>query len=188
MDAENRLEIIGKIFRARNEDGFWKRISETDPWYPDCLHYVPAFRASLWVLILLAELEADRNDHRVTKVLEEVKNHLYDSGSGIYSLRENHFPIPCLNGNMVYIDGYFNNTPDSRTLSVLNYFAQNQRFDDGQYVEPKSKLCRNTSCYGRHTCYWGIIKLLKGISFLPESYRTPEIRVLRDRCIRFVLT
>ncbi len=87
---------------------------------------------------------------------------------GIYSLKEDHFPIPCLNGNMLYLDGYFNNKPDEKSIRFLEFFCNNQRFDDGKYEAPKNQFCKNTSCYGKHTCYWGVIKLLKGISFIPK--------------------
>ena len=179
--------LIDNIFKAQDENGLWKVLPKTDKYYPDYLHYVPNFRASLWTLILLADLEIDRNEPRVKKALEEVKSHFYDHNFGIYALKEDHFPIPCLNGNIIYIDLYFNKTPDSRSLKALEFFHKYQRFDDGKYEEPKNKFCSNTSCYGKHSCYWGIVKLLKGISFIPHKYRNKEILELKDKCVNFVL-
>ncbi|MBK9013800.1 MAG: hypothetical protein IPM82_06780 [Saprospiraceae bacterium] len=69
----------------------------------------------------------------------------------------------------------------------MEFFYKYQRFDDGTYVGDKNELCSNTSCYGKHSCYWGIVKLLKGLSFIPKQSRTKEIADLLDRCIRFVL-
>ncbi len=49
-------------------------------------------------------------------------------------MKEDHFPIPCLNGNMVYIDRYFkhalNGFPDNKSLKALAFFYQCQRFDE----------------------------------------------------------
>lgn len=182
-----RISIIEKIFAAQSENGLWKMIPESHKYFPDYLHYVPNYKSSLWTLILLADLQCDRNDSRVSKPLEEVKKHLFDEEYGIYSLKEDHFPIPCLNGNMLYIDCYFNEKPCKKSERLLDFFIENQRFDDGAYELPKNQFCSNTSCYGKHTCYWGIIKLLKGISFIPEAYRNTHIQILRQKCIDFVL-
>jgi hypothetical protein len=186
MDTK-RQEIIERIFAAQSEDGLWKVIPPTHKYYPDYLHYVPNYKASLWTLLLLADLKCDRGDERVKQALEAVKHHLFDSDYGIYTLKEDHFPIPCLNGNMLYLDTYFNNGPDDKSKQLLKFFYKYQRFDDGQYETPKNEFCTNTSCYGKHTCYWGVVKLFKGISFIPEASRSKEVLDLRDRCIDFIL-
>jgi len=187
MQSEYHQNIIDRIFKAQDNNGFWKLLPETDKHFPHYLHYVPNFKASLWTLILLADLETDRDEPRVRIALDEIKNHFFDPDFGIYSLKKAHFPIPCLNGNVIYLDSYFNREPDPRSLRALEFFSNYQRFDDGTYAEPKNKFCSNTSCYGKHSCYWGIVKLLKGISFLPDQFRTREIIELKDNCIRFIL-
>ena len=128
-----------------------------------------------------------RKDERVKKPLDEVKNHLFDEEVGIYTLKADHFPIPCLNGNMLFLDCYFNEEPDEKSQRLLNFFSKYQRFDDGKYEKPKHQFCSNTSCYGKHTCYWGVVKLLKGISFIPMRFRNEEVTALRRRCIDFIL-
>ncbi|WP_299548998.1 hypothetical protein [Seonamhaeicola sp.] len=185
--TEYKQSIIERIFNNQDENGLWKVISKTHKYYPDYLHYVPNYKASLWTLILLAELECDKNDERIRKPLEIVKTHLFDEEFGIYSLKEDHFPIPCLNGNMLYLDCYFNNGPDEKSNRLLEFFCKNQRFDDGQYKELKNEFCTNTSCYGKHTCYWGIVKLLKGISFISKDKRTDTVEILKEKCINFIL-
>jgi len=184
---DERQQMIERIFAARNENGLWKEIPSSHKYYPDYLHYVPNYKASLWALILLADLQCERDDERIIKPLLDVKNHLFDVEHGIYTLKEDHFPIPCLNGNMLYLDCYFNTEPDEKSMSLLEFFSKNQRFDDGEYITPKNLYCSNTSCYGKHTCYWGVVKLLKGISFLPEPYRNKEVIKLRDKCVNFIL-
>lgn len=180
-------QLIDQIFEFQNEQGFWKVLPDSDPYYPQYLHYVPNFRSTLWTLILLADLGCDRHDPRVQRPLKAIQDHFFDPEAGLFSLKEDHFPIPCLNGNMIYLDSYFNGAPDEKSLKALTFFQQYQRFDDGVYEGEKNAYCSNTSCYGKHTCYWGIVKLLKGISFIPVPSRTKEITDLLDRCIRFVL-
>lgn len=185
MNANEK--IIERIFKAQGENGFWKVLPESHKYFPDYLHYVPNFKASLWTLILLADLECDRNDSRVKKPLAALQQHFFDQENGIYTLKEDHFPIPCLNGNMIYLDGYFNGFPNTKSQQALLFFYKYQRFDDGCYLVEKNEFCSNKSCYGKHSCYWGITKLLKGISFIPKELRTAETKDLLDRCIQFVL-
>lgn len=179
--------IIDKIFKAQREDGFWEVLLPNHKYYPDYLHYVPNFRATLWTLILLADLGHFSGDPRVKRPLKEILKHFFDKKHGIFCLGKNHFPIPCLNGNMIYIDCYFNGSPGKESRSALEFFRKYQRFDDGSYVDDKNEYCKNTSCYGKHSCYWGITKLMKGISFIPKELRTAETNELLSRCIQFVL-
>lgn len=184
---DKRQEIINRIFAKQGEDDFWIVIPKSHKYYPNYIHYVPNFRATLWTLILLADLQLTPKDARIKKPLQAMKDQFFDEEFGIYSLKEDHFPIPCLNGNMIYLDCYFNGGPDERSLKVLEFFNKYQRFDDGCYVDEKNEFCSNKSCYGKHSCYWGITKLLKGISFIPKKKRTPGINKLAKRCIDFVL-
>jgi hypothetical protein len=99
-----------------------------------------------------------------------------------------HFPIPCLNGNMIHIHHYFKSSHPEKLDITINFFNTYQRFDDGDFKNPRSyPYCSNISCYGKHTCYWGVIKLLKGISFIPKTQRTIEAQQLIEKCIDFVL-
>ena len=131
---DNYEKITNRIFEAQGENGFWKVLPESHKYYPDYMHYVPNFKATLWTLILLADLGHNRKDERVKQPLEELKEHFFDPQFGIYTLKEDHFPIPCLNGNMIYLDCYFNGSPGDKSQQALAFFYQNQRFDDGSYV------------------------------------------------------
>ncbi len=179
--------ITTRIFKAQDKHGFWKVLPKSHKYYLDYLHYVPNFKATLWTLILLADLGHNREDLRIKKPLREIQKHLFDPIHGIYTLKNDHFPIPCLNGNLLYLDCYFNNGPGHQSLKVLEFFCKYQRFDDGNYLVEKNKYCTNTSCYGKHTCYWGITKLLKGISHIPKEARTESTDELLNKCIQFVL-
>jgi len=115
-------------------------------------------------------------------------NHLLDEKHMIYSIGKSHFPIPCLNGNMLYLHSYFNYEKEEVITSIIDFFSDYQRFDDGGYKTPKEfPYYSNKSCYGRHTCYWGVVKLLKGISFIPEKKRSEKAIKLLEKCIDFIL-
>lgn len=180
-------KVIEKIFAKQKANGCWTEIEAGHANYPNCLHYVPTYNASLWVLIMLADLQCDPNDKRIATPLKAVSEHLFDEKYGIYSLKESHFPIPCLNGNMLYLDCYFNDGPGSKSQQLIDFFNTYQRFDDGTYIDPKNEYCNNKSCYGKHTCYWGIVKLLKGLTFIPDARRTEKSESLKKHCIDFIL-
>jgi hypothetical protein len=115
-------------------------------------------------------------------------SHLYDGTNGIFSLGKTHFPIPCLNGNMLYLLSYFGLHKKDVLDKVVDFFAEYQRFDDGDFKTPsKFPYFSNKSCYGAHTCYWGAVKLLKGLSFIPKESRSKNARKLLDDCIDYIL-
>ena len=68
---DNHQKIVNRIFKAQGENGFWKVLPEFHKYYPDYLHYVPNFKATIWALILLADLGLDRNDSRIKEALKE---------------------------------------------------------------------------------------------------------------------
>ena len=76
-------------------------LPSSDRYYPGYLHYMPNYRATLWTLILLADLGHDPGDPRIGNPLEGIKEHFFDPENGIYALGEDHFPIHCLNGNLI---------------------------------------------------------------------------------------
>ncbi len=180
-------KIIDQIFALQSANGCWKMLEESNRNYPACLHYSPTFKSTLWTLVLLADLQHNPDDERVWKPLKIIQEHFYNPNYGIFSLGNDHFPIPCLNGNMLYLDAWFNRSLSAESISAIHFFHLNQRFDDGVYQLPKSPICSNTSCYGKHTCYWGVVKLMKGLSFIPKENRSKAAQGLLDRCIEFVL-
>lgn len=156
---------------------------------PEYLHYSPNFKSTLWTLVFLADLKAPLGLPQIEASIQLIATHFYEPEHGIYRLPNmSHFPIPCLNGNMLYLHHYFETDNQQTLQKIIPFFAGFQRFDDGDYQTPNSyPYCSNTSCYGAHSCYWGVIKLLKGISFLPKNQRTTEAQNLADNCIEFIL-
>lgn len=179
--------IVNRILKARNSSGFWKTLQPGDANYPEYTHYVPCFRASLWALIELADLQFKDEKNQVKPVLKELIHHFFKGDKGMYTMGGSHSPFPCLNGNMIYLDAWFNGSPGKESSKALDFFAENQRFDDGEYLGKKNRWCDNKHCYSKHSCYWGVVKLMKGISFISPSERTEEVQGLIDRCIDFVL-
>ncbi len=156
---------------------------------PEYLYYSPNFKSTLWTLLLLADTKAPVDIPQIKPSIRIITERFYDPEHRICRLPGmSHFPIPCLNGNMIYLHHYFDISHSETLDKTINFFAAYQRFDDGDFKTPKSyPYCSNISCYGKHTCYWGVTKLLKGISFIPKIQRTKEAQQLIENCIDFVL-
>jgi len=192
MDTEItdiRKHTIEKILIKQDDSFRWGFDEKQARERPEYLYYSPNFKSTLWTLLLLADIKAPVDIPQIKPSIRLITERFYDPEHGIFRLPGMiNFPIPCLNGNMIYLRHYFE-TSHSETLDkIIGFFAAYQRFDDGDFKTPKSyPYCSNNSCYGKHTCYWGVTKLLKGISFIPKIQRTKEAQQLIENCIDFVL-
>ncbi len=166
--------------------GYDARAARQQPQYVD---YSPAYRSTLWTLVLLADIQAPPDLPQARAALELVMERFYDPQYGIFRLPGmSHFPIPCLNGNMIYLQQYFGRVDGGTLERTVDFFWEYQRFDDGDFMTPRDfPYFGNKSCYGKHTCFWGVTKLLKGISFIPRNERSARAQQLIERCIEFVL-
>jgi hypothetical protein len=128
-----------------------------------------------------------KNDNLI-KPLRIISDQFLDKRVNIYSLGKSHFPIPCLNGNMLYLHQYFKFDSNNISENIVDFFIKYQRFDDGDFKTPSTfPYYSNRSCYGKHSCYWGIIKLFKGLSFIPKNKRSENANKLIKKCIDFIL-
>jgi len=187
--AEIRKHTIEKAL-AKQDDGFRWGFNEKQAYErPEYVYYSPNYKATLWTLILLADIKAPANIPQIKPAIRLITERFYDPEHGIFRLPGMiRFPIPCLNGNMIYLQHYFEMAHTGTMDKTISFFAAYQRFDDGDYKTPKSyPYCSNTFCYGKHTCYSGVTKLLKGISFIPKLHRNNEAQRLIENCIDFVL-
>ena len=184
-----RKHTIEQILSKQDNSLRWGYDEKQARKRPEYIYYSPMFRSTLWTLILLADIKAPVDIPQITTSVHLISEHFYDPEHGIFRLPGmSHFPIPCLNGNMLYLHHYFETSHSAVSESAIGFFAAYQRFDDGGFKTPVSyPYCSNASCYGKHTCYWGVTKLLKGISFIPKIQRTNEAQQLIENCIDFVL-
>jgi hypothetical protein len=186
--SELRNSTISKILARQDENSRWAFDEQVATERPEFSHYLPKYKATLWTLLLMADLKAPTNIPQIDRSIQVVFDHFYDKVRQIFSVGRSHFPIPCLNGNLLYLHFYFEKPYTEQVDKVVEFFNLYQRFDDGDFKTPSSfPYFSNKSCYGKHTCYWGVIKLLKGLSFIPSSLRTKNAQHLIENCIDYVL-
>jgi hypothetical protein len=184
-----RKQTVENIL-AKQDDSFrWGFDGKQARERPEYLYYSPNFKSTLWTLLLLADIKAPVDLPQIKPSIRLIAERFYDPEHGVFRLPGmSHFPIPCLNGNMIYLQQYFETSHSETRDTTIGFYAAYQRFDDGEFETPKSyPYCSNTSCYGKHTCYWGVTKLFKGISFIPRIQRTKEAQQLIEDCIDYVL-
>lgn len=187
--SELRKQAIEKILAKQDGSFRWGYNEKQARERPEYLYYSPNYKSTLWTLVLLADLKAPADTPQIRPSIQLIHGHFYDPEHEIFSLPgRSFFPIPCLNGNMIYLHHYFGTSHSTTLDKTIDFFAAYQRFDDGGFKTPSSyPYFSNTSCYGKHTCYWGVVKLLKGVSFIPRSQRNKEAQLLIENCIDFVL-
>jgi hypothetical protein len=187
--SEFRKRTVESILARQDEHFRWAFDEQSARQRPELTYYWPKYKASLWTLLLLADLRAPINNRQIYQSYDLIVEHFYDEIYQIFSLGERgHFPIPCLNGNMLYLHFYLQRPYTQKIDGIVEFFNTCQRFDDGGFKTPRAfPFLSNTSCYGQHTCYWGIVKLFKGLSSIPEAQRTNHARRLIGNCIEFIL-
>lgn len=183
----DKKEYINRIKELQDNSGCWN-VDWDNRYGPELTHYVPNYKSTLWTLILLADIEVDRDDPSLKLPLKTIVEHFWDDNNGIFTIGKSHFPIPCLNGNMLYLINYFKLDEKEKTKRVIRFFHSYQRFDDGDYKTPRDfPYFGNKSCYGDHSCYWGVVKLLKGLSFVENEDRDKLVNDLMEKLINFIL-
>jgi hypothetical protein len=187
--SETRKHAIEEILVKQDDSFRWGFDEKHARERPEYLYYSPNFKSTLWTLLLLADIKAPVAIPQIKPSIRLITERFYDPEHGIFRLPGmSHFPIPCLNGNMIYLHHYFETSRSETLDKTIGFFAAYQRFDDGVFKTPGSyPFYSNISCYGKHTCYWGVTKLLKGISFIPKIQRTKEAQQIIENCVDFVL-
>jgi len=188
MNEEYKANLVLSIIQKEDQNGCWNVLPEDDKHYKDWNYYVPSYSSTLWTLVFLADIGSAYQKSRFLNPLRIINEYFYDKRNNIFSIGESHYPIPCLNGNMIYLNYYFQNDNNDKINGIIDFFNKYQRFDDGEKgIETKHPFDKNKACYGKHSCYWGIVKLLKGLSFIPNKQRSKSAKELRDKCIDFIL-
>jgi len=166
-------------------------------WYEGDRFYTDKYKGSVWNLLLLAELYADKEDPSVKKACEYVLDQSQDRESHGFSIQysprfQGGLPsmvIPCLTGNMVYSLNRLGFGSDQRVKNAIEWIVKYQRADDGLYRdEPDAKYLRLSECFGRHSCHMGVVKSLKALAEIPEAMSSPEIKEKIQQLAEYLLS
>ena len=179
--------LVPAILAEQNDDGSWGK--------PDAF-YTAKYRGTVWQLLILAEHYADARDARVRRACEFMLQHSQDPSTGGFSVRgakraPGGLPsevIPCLTGNMVFSLARFGHLSDPRFAHGVQWLTRYLRFDDGDTSPPADfPYLRWEICFGRHSCFMGVVKGLKGLAEIPEAKRSAAVKRTIAKGAEFML-
>jgi hypothetical protein len=177
---------VAAILARQSEGGFW---GEGKDFYRD------KYGGTVWQLLTLAELGADGSDPRIRAASEYILAHSQDAASGGFSVEpaaggggRPGAVIPCLTGNMAFSLRALGYGKDERVARALDWICEYQRADDRDSRPPKGWVYeRLDPCFGRHSCFMGVVKSLKALAAVPPKQRTKRAKAKIGELVEFLL-
>jgi len=179
---------VSEILALQNEDGSWG--------LPE-MFYRNKYAGTVWTLLILAEMGADKDDPRIKKTCESILKHSQEPESGGFSCCESvktgaGLPsgvVPCLTGNMVYTLIKFGWLNDERLTKAIDWIVKYQRTDDGVENAPSgAPYEKYAMCWGKHSCHMGVAKALKALAAIPPENRSEAVNNKIDEMAEYFLT
>ncbi len=157
--------------------------------------YVPKYRGAVWRLFFLAQAGADPDNPQIRNLCEHILENAYSEKLGTFAVsfraKTGHSDalMPCFMGNMVWSLCSMGYAERPEVRNSFRFLVRHQRFDDGDWKTPNTYPYRGRRdrCWGAHTCYWGVTKLLKAMTAVPDDYWTDEALEAKKRAVEFVL-
>ena len=178
--------IVPKILARQKKGGYWEKAED--------FYVQTKYKGTVWQLIILAELGADRNDPRIRSAGEFVLGASQDRESGGFAYRggpaggHHSAVLPCLAGNMVWSLLRLGFRGDPRVERGIEWLTTYARFDDRTGAAPKGwPYEMREPCWGKHTCHSAAAKILKALAEIPEKERSPEVRRTIDAGAEYFL-
>lgn len=166
---------VPEILSRQKKGGYWEKRED--------FYIRTKYKGTVWQLIILAELGADGNDPRVKSAGDFVLRASQDKRSGGFAYlggpggAYHSAVIPCLTGNMVWSLIRLGYLGDPRVRSGVDWITKYARFDDRIRLAPRGwPYEKRETCWGRHTCHSGAVKLMKALAEIPERERSPEVK------------
>ena len=178
--------IVPTILEKQEQEGYW---GIPERFYRD------KYKGTVWTLIILAELFANRNDKRIKNTCEFILNNSQDKISGGFSYditkKGGGLPsgvIPCLTGNMVWSLIRLGYLDDPRVQKGIQWITKYQRFDDGQQDLPKDWAYKShKACFSKHSCHMGVVKTLKALAEIPINKRSSDVKYTINQAVDYLL-
>jgi hypothetical protein len=168
--------IVPKILLKQHEGGYWVSPER---------FYTAKYTGTVWQLMILAELGASGSDTQINRSCEFILDTSQEKESFAFAHRTSAKAngglksevIPCLTGNMVWCLIKHGFLDDPRVQKGIEWICRYQRADDETPEAPSGwPYDRYEMCWGRHTCFMGVVKSLKALSAIPVDKWTPKVR------------
>jgi hypothetical protein len=182
-----RAGPVAAILERQSEGGFWGDQSR---------FYTDKYGGTVWQLLVLAELGADGDDRRVRAACEFILEHAQDRESGGFAVNasakagggRHSEVIPCLTGNMAYSLQRLGYGEDERFRRAIEWICAYQRADDGASAPPNTwPYDRYEACFGKHSCFMGVVKSLKALAAIPRETRGKKVEATIAELVEYLL-
>jgi hypothetical protein len=186
-DQIMQVGVVPKILSRQKEGGYWETAED--------FYVRTKYNGTVWQLIILAELGADKDDTRIKKACEFILQWSQDRESGGFSYRGSagnggfhSAVVPCLTGNMVWSLLRFGYFDDPRVRRGIDWIVEYQRFDDAIEKAPRGwPYDKREPCWGKHTCHMGVVKTLKALAEIPVRKRTQRVNKTIENAAEYLL-
>lgn len=166
--ARQQMAAIGpipKILAGQTESGHWAG---------EHSYYTPKYTSTHWSMMLLAELDADRNDPRMGRGADFM---LADTESGATkALEKGRCSYSCFWGNLLRYAIHAGRASDPRVRPIVR-----QLIFDAREVDWRCPI------NDEQPCAWGAARALWGLAALPAEHHTPEVEEAIRRGLTFLL-
>jgi hypothetical protein len=178
--------VVPRILAKQDAGGFW---GDPERFYQD------KYGGAAWQGLLLPQPMAGGSDERIKKACEFLLARSQDREGGGFSVEgteknggRHSMAVPCLTGNMVFAFIRLGYLGDARLERAIDRLCGDLRTDDGETEPPPVwPYDKFEPCYGRHSCFMGVVKALKGLAEIPKGSRTPKVNEAIARAADFLL-
>jgi hypothetical protein len=187
-DAQRDIMTTGdvpKLMEGQVYDGYRE---------PANSFYSPRYSATAWCFMLLAEFGADGSHPQIRKTADYLLKHAQLDNGG-FSGRDVSVRQPgsdgstCFTGNMVWSFIRLGYIDDPHIQKGIEWIVKYSRFDDGEATNWPAWLPQdpNDFCWGRHTCFRGVIAQLQALAEIQVEKRSIQVKETLDAGVEYLL-
>ena len=176
---------VPKLMEGQTEGGYWGSIDA---------FYTPRYKWTAWRFMLLAEFGADGSFPQIRNTAEYLVVHAQIENGGFSSRDVSHRQsgvdgTPCFTGNMVWSFLRLGYIHDPHVQKGIDWLVKYSRFDDGEATSWPAWLPQdpNDFCWGRHTCFRGVIAHLQALAEIPAEKRSIQVNEILNAGVEYLL-
>jgi hypothetical protein len=186
--AAMRTSPIAPILEHQEPEGFWEKPGPG---------YGRKYTGTVWSLIFLEQMGADRRDRGIARAVDYVLEHTQTSNGafGISGAMTERPPPPsstyhCLNGNLLRAVIAFGRLEDPGVRRSIDWQARSITGEgfDGYYRSGTTGPGFGCAVNSGHPCPWGAIKGLHALAAVPPRRRPAHVRRAIEMGIGFLLS
>lgn len=164
---------VVRILEGQEADGHWGQPT----------HYFEKMKGTAWRWLLLHKLGLDPMHPQMLATARFILD-IASVESGGFASHVNADPVPCYNGRLLWAFMRSGLGEDPRVQAGVQWVLDNMWYADGD----ETVACPDDGCWGRHTCYRGVVPIVKALVDLPEQYRNENTDLALQEGLEFILT